>query len=96
LCNQMVSPPRLRPKGLQKADRAGVGSGHGAKVSTWCIRQDDVDSMDKNVEDICDDDDDNDDEEDTDYKKPRIRRDRKQNTLPDKRKLRSTSVGNNK
>ena len=84
LCNQIVSPPRVRPKGLQKPVLAGVGSGHGRKVSGWCSSLMDVNSMDNDVEDVADDD-------DEDYKRPRIRKDRKQNDLIERRQTRSTS-----
>jgi hypothetical protein len=36
-CYQVISPRRKRPKGLQNANKPGVGSGHGEKVTSWCV-----------------------------------------------------------
>lgn len=83
LCNQVVSPPRLRPKGLQKPVQAGVGTGHGHKVTGWCSTREEADSLDNEMDDsdasIID----------SNYMSPRIRRDRKPSELPPRRQTRS-------
>jgi hypothetical protein len=84
LCEEIVSPPRLRPPGLLKADREGVGTGHGRKVPAWCSNRD-MDSIDNDVENIRDDD-------DKEYRRPRIRNDRKQSDSPPKRITRCSGL----
>jgi hypothetical protein len=86
VCNHVVSPPRQRPKGLQRAIEEGIGTGHGRKVEEWCSNREDRDPMDDNLGDV-------EDEVDDDYKKPRVRRDRKQDEPLPKRVTRSTSAG---
>lgn len=88
LCEQVISPPRIRSKGLQKPLQQGVGSGHGNKVSSWCSTRQDTDSVIENIREN--------NEMDRDYKPRRIRKDRRQREPPEKRHTRLSSLRNSK
>lgn len=88
-CNQFRSPPRQRPKSLQRAFQPRVGTGHGQKVSGWCSSRDEPEVNQVGVTPGVDSMEQGDDDVDPEFKTSRMRKDRKVAELPPMREIRS-------